>query len=118
MYVQSVTTNTLTSNQVIYHGWGYIGASGIGVVTQTVTLPNSGFDDANYSVSVIYTGEKATAPSGPGDVTSHNVNVSANIKGTTAYSATQFNINLTINNGGGNFNNNTVYTWIAIGTKA
>lgn len=118
MYVQSDTTNALTNNQVTYRGWGYIAGNSTANIIETVTLPNSGFDDATYSVSVEYTGDKATAPTGPGDVTSFNANVSSSIKGSTAYSSTQFAVSLIINNGGGNFTSNHVYTWIAIGTKA
>lgn len=118
MYVQSNTTNALTNNQVTYRGWGYIVGNSTANIIETVTIPNGGFDDANYSVSVEYTGDKATTPTGPGDVTSFNPNVSSSIKGSTAYSSTQFAVSLIINNGGGNFTANHVYTWIAIGTKA
>jgi len=117
VYVQSITSNALTSNQVIYRGWGYTGNFGAPTGTITITLPNSGFDDAAYEVFVTYLGEKATNPTSRIDVTSHRVGSTAAEDPTLPRSATQFRATFTTGAGGGNFTI-VAFSWMAIGTKA
>lgn len=114
VYVQSITTNALTDNQIIYRGWGYKDLSATTSGTIDITLPNGGFDNTNYQVSAIYLGEKATAPSSRSDVTSHKVHTVTNIVGSSTTS-TVFRISF-YSNGGGNFGF-VLFDWTAIGTK-
>lgn len=114
MYVDSNGTGALTSNQVIYRGFMITGSIGATSFSQTVTLPNGGFDNANYDVFLNYIGEKATAPTSRTDV-----NVFANgvaMGNAGAQSTTQFTAS-GFRTPGGNFQY-VVYSYVAIGTKA
>ena len=113
LYTQYDTTNALTANQVIYRGWGITGDFSATSGSEVVTLPNGGFDDANYSVSINYVGEKATLPASITDVNIFANGVAAG-EG-AARSSTQFTASF-FRSPGGNFRY-VVYTWIAIGTK-
>lgn len=117
MYVQSITTDAITSNQVIYRGWGHTGNSTATTDEITVTLPNSGFDNTNYQVFVTYLGEKTTgAPTSRADINAWKLHAVASVKGSLPNSTTQFRIGF-YSNGGGNFNY-ILFDWMAIGTKA
>jgi len=115
VYVQSITDNGITRDQITYRGWGYKDLSALTSGTITITIPNGGFDDAAYDASAIYLGEKATAPTSRNDVTSHKIHTVTNLDATVAYSPTQFAISF-YSNGGGNFGF-VVFSWMAIGTK-
>lgn len=117
VYVQNITTNTLTNNQAIYRGWGYTGNIGAPATTITITLPNSGFDDANYDVIATYLGEKAGVPATRHDVDNFANGSTAVIDASLPTSATQFRIGLTRGAGGGNFTQ-VLFSWMAIGTRA
>lgn len=116
MYVQSITTDALTNNQVIYRGWGYTTNIGAATGTITITLPNGGFDNVNYFVSAMVIGRKSgAAPTSPADVDSFNNNDMVMEDATLPRSTTQFKLyflaragNLAVE----------VFDWMAIGTKA
>ena len=114
-YVQLITTDALTNNQVMYRGWGYKDLSATSSGNIDITLPNGGFDNTNYTVNAVYLGEKATAPSSRSDVTSHKVHTVTNIVGSSTTS-TVFRISF-YSNGGGNFGF-VLFDWMAVGTKA
>lgn len=115
-WTQSVTTNTLLSSQEIYRGWGYTGNFGAPTGDVTVTLPNSGFDDAAYDIFPVYLGEKATTPASRNDATSFKAGATVIIGVAAGTSATAFSLRFS-SNGGGNFAI-VLFSWIAIGTKA
>ena len=119
MYVQSDTTNVLTNNQVIYRGWGYINGNATNEVSKTVTLPNGGYDDANYSVAITYMGDKNTGvPTSQTDVTGRFVQAETKLDNSAVFSATQFKAD--IYTSAGNFAAGTyeIFSWITVGTKA
>lgn len=116
MYVQSITTDALTSNQVIYRGWGHTGNLAAGSGTITITLPNSGFDSTDYDVAVMYLGEKTTgAPTSRADVNQFNSGAIVHEDATLPRSATQFRISFLRSAGLFPW---VIFSWIAIGTKA
>lgn len=116
VYVDNAGTPSLTNNQVIYRGWNFTTNSGTGTNSKTVTLPNSGFDDANYEVFVTYLGEKNGTPSNRHDVDAFKSLAIASVDSSLPTSSTQFKASFNAN-GGGNFTQ-IVFNWMAIGTKA
>lgn len=114
MYVDSNGTGALTNNQVVYRGFMITGSIGATSFTHTVTLPNGGFDNTSYNVSLTYVGEKATAPASWTDVNIFASGVAMGLAG--AKSTTQF-VASGFRTPGGNFAY-VVYEYIAIGTKA
>lgn len=117
IYVQSITTNALTPSQVTVRGWGYTSNSGTGSNSITITIPQSGFDDATYDVFVTYLGEKSgAAPTSRADRDAFKSSAVASVDATT-YTATQFKLNFNAGSGGGNLTQ-VIFSWMAIGTKA
>lgn len=117
LYVQSITTNALTANQLIYRGWGFTTALGAPTGIITITLPNGGFDDTAYDVFVTYLGEKASNPSSRIDIDNYVAGATAAEDPSLPRSATQFRAKFTRGATGGNFTI-VLFSWMAIGTKA
>lgn len=120
LYVQSKTTNALTPNQIIYRGWSFVVGNGGAGVTKQVTLPNSGFDDTNYTVVAMYVGAKnGSDPTTVVDTGSNPNNIAVYTPGTAAQSATAFTVQITDTDGVVlNAIYRFVFMWLAIGTKA
>lgn len=113
------TADTLRYNQIIYRGWGFIAGTAADSTTIVVTLPNSGFDDANYDVVAHVIGTKNTTdPSSRADVDAGYPHKLTILNSTTANTSTQFQ--LRIADADGTVIATTrriVFSWVAIGTK-
>lgn len=110
---QDDTTNTYSNNQVILTGWGYITATAVQGISETVTF---GVTFADIPIVVVSGGllkSTATAPTSLSDFNTGNRTYS-----TTFRSPTSTDFELNIYNFAGNFTAGQFigYTWTAIGT--